>query len=305
MAQTRGLTPALFDNVDKSVSALLRKEVREQPVIYEQYFNIDDSDRKFERKQIMVPFGDVPEKGEGANYALDVIKQGGYKDFTAVEFGLGFAVTETALEDDQHDQLSKSAQWLAYACKAVQDKYAVRVLNNGFTSETTADGVAVFSASHLLGGGGTASNVPTSMVDLSRISLEQAVIDLQTNTKQESGQLVAPQKSFVLIVHPAEEFNARRITESDKKPGSADNDDNVLKSRRWNVVVNPYISSSDDWFLFPADKKQHGVLSYKRVPITQVPVMTDPNTGNRIYKIRFRQSWGAWFWQNLYGSQGA
>lgn len=305
MAQVRGTFAALYDNVDKVVTGVLRDTLNELPAIWKQYFDIKSSDRKFERIQTITPFGSIPEKPEGNIYSLDLLRAGYQKDFTHLEFGMGFEVTETALEDDQYDQLSRSAEWLAFSARYTEETYAANILNLGFTTETTPDTVALFSTAHLLKGGGTAANRPSPEADLSSTSLAAALSTMQTETKLESGQLVAPIQEFHLIVHPSNEFLAERIVNSAGLPGSADNDLNPVKARRKiNIVVNPLLSDSDAWFLVARNKRQHGLTSYTRVPITKVPMAVDPYTGNQIVKIRFRRSWGAWLWQGTYGTTG-
>ena len=104
MAQTRGTFTELYDNIDKAVYTLLFDAQRELPKIWTQVFNVKSSDRKFERVLSVTGMGDVPEKGEGAPYTSDVIRAGYSRDFTHVEYGMMFEVTQTALEDDQYDQ---------------------------------------------------------------------------------------------------------------------------------------------------------------------------------------------------------
>ena len=65
MAQTRGTFPALQDNVDKQITALLGKNVREIQPHYPQLFPKVTFDSKFKRFVTSAPFGDVPEKPEG------------------------------------------------------------------------------------------------------------------------------------------------------------------------------------------------------------------------------------------------
>jgi hypothetical protein len=305
-AQVRGTFPELYDNVDKAVRSILKDALQELKPIYTSYYNTRTSDRKFERIMTVTPFGDVPEKPEGEVYSLDVIRPGHTKDFTHVEFGLGFEVTETALEDDQYDQLNRAATWLAYSARYVQETRAAAPLNNGFSTEETGDGQPLFDTAHVLAGGGTARNELNPGADLSVASLIDAMVDSQLQTKLESGQLVAPITGWTLIVPPALEFLAYRIVNSAGLPGSADNDTNPLKAlRSIKIVVNPHLSDTDAWFLLASNKSMHGLTTYTRKPITQVPPATDPYTGNRIYKVRFRQSWGAWMWQGAFASEGA
>lgn len=311
MAQVRGTFTQLYDNIDKDITAILKRTLTELKPIWKQVFNELSSSRKFERTHVYTPFGDVPEKPEGEVYALDLLRPGHTKDFTHLEFGMGFEVTETAEEDDQYDVLVRNAEWLAFSARVVEEKYAARVFNNGFTTETTGDGVALFSDAHVLAGGGTARNELATAADLSVTSLTQAMIDVQEQTKIESGQLVTPINDWILYIPPYYEFTAERILKSQLLAGSADNDVNALRTRRnWTIVVNPYLGTAaggddDAWFLVPQSKRMHGITTYKRVPITRVPMMNDAYTGNKIYKIRFRRSWGARWWQGCFGSPGA
>ncbi|MCU0252896.1 MAG: hypothetical protein MUE61_22125 [Vicinamibacterales bacterium] len=305
MAQTRGTFAELYDNIDKAVYTLLFDAQKELPKIWTKVFNVKSSDKKFERVMGVQGMGDIPEKAEGAAYTSDVIKAGWTKDFTHVEYGMMFEVTQTALEDDQYDQLSQHARWLMFSGRVTEEKKAHAVFNNGFSSELAPDGAALFSSSHTLKSGASARNTLATAADLSVTSLQQALIDLQTETKVEGGQLVAPAQDLVLFIPPALEFTADRILNSTLLPGSADNDRNPIKARRnWTIVVSPYLTDEDAWFLLDANKKSHGITSYTRVPMSMEPAMTDARTRNRMYPIRWRRSFGASFWQGAFGSPG-
>lgn len=306
MAQTRGTFPQLHDNTDyRAVYVLLEGALKEQPAIWRQYYNVESSDRKTEITQTYTELGDVPEKTEGSAYATDLLRPAHRKEVTHKTYGLGFEMTEEAKEDDQHNVLKRNTKWLAYSARYVQEKNAAAPLNNGFSSETSADGVAAFSASHVLGGGGTARNILNPGQDLSWNSLSQAAIDIQNQTLTEGGRFVTPIMEWDLIVPPALEFTAARIVNSTLLPGIADNDKNVLKDRRkFNIIVNPHLTDTDAWFLLAADKSRHGLKAYSRRPIQMVPVMVDARTGNEIYKVRFRMSWFWEQWQNAFASEG-
>lgn len=306
MSQVRGTFGALYDNVDKSLKAIMSDELKELPKIYTKYYNVQTSDRKFERVITYVPFGDTQSKDEGQPYAFDMIRQGNTKDFTHTENGLGFEVTQTALEDDPENVLNRAGKWLSFSARYVEEGRAANPLNNGFTTETTPDGVSFFNTAHALAGGGTAKNRPSTDADLSATSLTQAMIDLQTDQKDEAGHLSNPVTSWNLIVPPALEFLANRLVKSTGMPGTADNDMNPIKAlRTWNVIVNPRLSDADAWFLIAGNKGQHALTFYRRTPITLEPMDKDIRTGNRIWKVRHRFSVGAWAWQGAYGSAGA
>jgi hypothetical protein len=306
MAQVRGSFGALYDNVDKSFFAIMKDHLKELPRVYPDYYNIKTSDRKFERVVTYVPFGDTQDKPEGEAYVMEQILQGHTKDFTHTENGLGFEVTQTAFEDDVENILNRAGEWLAFSARYVEEGRAANPLNNGFTTETSPDGVSLFSTSHALKGGGTARNTLATAADLSATSLTQALIDMQTETKDEAGHLAMPINSLKLVVPPALEFLADRLINSVNLPGSADNDRNPIKSRRsWEIIVNPRLSDADAWYLIAGSKGQHALTFYRRVPISTEPLAIDPRTKNRILTVRHRFSVGAWAWQGLFGSPGA
>src|SRR3990167_124031 len=305
MAQTRGPFDALYDNIDKTLAGIMKAQLKELPRIYPSLFNIMSSDRKFERVVSYVPFGDTLTKGEGDPYVMDTLRQAHTKDFTHTENGLGFEVTQTALEDDVENVLQRGGDWLSFSGRYLEEKRAANPFNNGFTTEQTPDGVSLFNATHVLAGGGTARNQLATASDLSATSLTQALIDIQNETKDEAGHVAAPAQSFILYIPPALEFLADRLVNSLLLPGSADNDRNPLKRRTWQIIVNPHLTDADAWFVIAANKGQHGLRFYRRTPITLEPMAIDPRTGNRIFKVRHRFSIGAWMWQGTFGTAGA
>ena len=308
MAQVRGSFEALYDNVDKDMAlqAIMRGQLKELPRVYTKYFNVRTSDRKFERVVTYVPFSETATKGEGETYTFDTLRQGYTKDFTHTTAGLGFEVTQEAFEDDAENVITQAGTWLAFAARYLEEGRAANPLNNGFGTETTPDGLSLFNTAHILKGGGTAKNRLSTDADLSASSLAQAMIDTQTDQKDEAGHLAAPITSWKLVIPPALEFTADRIVNSVLLPGSADNDRNPIKSlRTWDVIVNPRLTDTDAWFLIAGNKSQHGLTFYRRIPITVEPMDKDPKTKNRIITTRHRFSIGAWTWIGTFGTQGA
>lgn len=304
--QVRGTFDALYDNVDKSLYAIMKDRLKELARIYTDYFNVKTSDRKFERVVSYVPFGDTQSKPEGEPFVMDQLRQGYTKDFVHTENGLGFEVTQTALEDDVENILNRAGDWLAFSARYVEEGRAANPFNNGFTTETTPDGQSLFNTAHPLRGGGSAKNRPSTDADLSATSLTQALIDLQTDQKDEAGHLAMPVNDWILLVPPALEFLADRLINSAGLPGSADNDRNPIKSRRnITIVVNPRLTDSDAWFLIAKNKANHALTFYRRVPISLEPMDKDPRTKNRIFTVRHRFSVGSWAWQGTYGTAGA
>ena len=304
MAQVRGTFPGAYDNVDKMIFGGLGEALKEHPAIWRKTFNVKESSRKFERNTGIVGMGDAQESSEGGAYPTDLIREGYTKDFTHTTFKLAFEVTEEAEEDDLFDIIMQKTKWMAFSCRQVEEKRAANIYNNSFTTEQSPDGVSLFNTAHVLKGGGTARNRLATDADLSRTTLEQAVIDLMTETKFESGQVTDTIDALTLHVPPALEFLADRILFSTGLAQTADNDRNSLKRRQWTLVVNKYLTDTDAWFVQATQKSRHGICSYTRVPISMQPPDSESRTGNRLYKVRFRRSWGAYQWQNAFGTSG-
>lgn len=302
MAQTRSSFPANVDNVDKVVFAVFGTTLKELPAIWRKYFRIESSDRKFERRTSKAMFTSTPLKGEGEDYPTELIDQGYTKDFTHLEFGLAYEITETAEEDDQYNVFADHSAGLARAARVTEETYAAR-LHNLYTTETTPDGQAAYYASHPFVKGGTGSNIVNA--DLSRTSLQTALTLMHTDSKSDEGHYTNPPDGYILEVHPSLQFLADQLVNSAGLPGSADNDRNAIKALySITVVVNPYFTDTDSWRLI-AKNKMHGMLSYTRVPIGMKKPTMLPRSDNRIYKVRFRRSWGYDRWQGIVGSPGA
>lgn len=303
MAQYRSVIPGNIDNVDKTVFAIIDGILKRHKPIWTKYYNKDTSDRKFERNMSYAMFGQAPLKPEGADYQTQLIQQGWTKDFTHLEFGLAWECTQTAQEDDLEDILAQYARGLGLSCLITQEQYAADVLNDGFTTQTSPDGQPIFAAAHPLVRGGTARNTRSS--DLSWNAMQQMLIDLNTDQKSEEGFFTNPQTGLQLVVPPQNMLTAQRLVKSSGLPGSADNDINPINSDySIDIVVNPYLDDPDSWYILYKGK-QHGILSYERVPITMQPPERISRSQNRYYAIRFRQSWGARAWQGTWASPGA
>lgn len=306
MAQTRGTFSQLHDNTDRLIYVMLQNQLRELNPIWKKVYNVETSNRQTEISLGVVGFDNIPEKPEGAPYASAVLRPGHEKQVSHTEFGLAFDVTQTALEDDLYKQLTKHAMWFMFACRYVQETRAANVwLNNAFTTERSADGVSAFNTAHVLAGGGTAQNQPTTDVALSWSALRDLIILLSTQTRHDSGQLAMAMEDMYLFVPPQLEMLADRIVNSTNLPGSADNDRNAIKARRnIEVIVNPLFTSTTAWGLIAKNKAMHGLKSYERKPITIEETRIDPNTGNRRTPVRFRYSWFWETWQHAVATDG-
>jgi len=217
---------------------------------------------------------------------------------------MGFSITEEAMEDNLYDSLSaRYTKALARAMAYTKQTKAANILNTGFTTFQSGDGVALFSASHPTVAGGTNANTLAVAADLNETSLEQAVIDIAAFT-DERGLLIAarPRK---LIVPPALMFVATRLLQTELRTGTADNDTNALRSNGSipeGYRVNHYLTDTDAFFI--TTDVPNGLKHFVRTPMA-TSMDGDFDTGNVRYKARERYSFGVSDPLGIYGSPGA
>ena len=306
MAQNSGVFAALSDQVKKTIVDFVSEGLNELDPQHKKLFKGVDITSKFIRKQSIAPFGTMPAKSEGAEYSFDQIQPGYSKDITPVEYGFGFQWTETSQEDDEYDVLAQYSKWLGFSARVLQETQAATVFTNGFSTQLTADGVALFSTAHTLKRGGTAKNRPSTDADLSVSLIDTLRADMRTNTKLESGQLVRCQKDFYLVHHPDNEGLAIRICNSDKLQGTANNDINHLQhTMNLTPLSWEYQSDSDAVFLVAKKPGSHGLMHVSRVKPKLSAKQTAWQTGNLIVTIRMRDVFDSFDWRNVAGTQGA
>jgi hypothetical protein len=272
---------------------------------HKQIFETESSERSFEEETKLSGFSAAPVKNEGSAIAYDNAQEAWTARYNHETIALGFSITEEAIEDNLYDSLSaRYTKALARAMAYTKQTKAAAVLNNGFDSDYPGgDGVALFSASHPLVGGGTNSNIPSTAADLNETSLEAAVIQIAAWTDERNLLIAAKPKK--LVVPPSLMFVATRLLETELRVSTADNDINAIKSNGSipeGYTVNHFLTDPDAWFL--TTDVPNGLKHFVRTPMAQ-NMDGDFDTGNVRYKSRERYSFG---WSDplgMYGSEGA
>lgn len=242
---------------------------------------------------------------EGTNYSFDRPQQGASKTLTHDKYGLGFSISEEAVEDGRFDMISDAIRKMAESALESQEVSAMNIFNNGFTSELAADGVAVFSSSHTLPRGGTFRNRPSTYADLSQTSLDEALADFDTIFVGDTG-IIKRAMPKVLLVHPSNKRYAMELVGSDLKPDTSDNNMNSIKQDGLRVISSPHLTDSDSWYLLD-DPAKTGLRIVSRSGIETKA--SDPAVGfmtdSIFYKSRYRESIGVTHARSIYGNSGA
>lgn len=239
---------------------------------------------------------------EGEEYSYDRAKQGASKTLTIKKMGRGFSISREAIEDGKIDLVGEMTALLADSAMESMEVDAMNVINNGFGSENTADGVDIFSTAHTLPSGGTFRNTLSTAADLSETSLRQAIQDFRTQFIGDSGikKLYEPK---ILLVPEELRFTALELVKSELKVDTADNNINVLKSEGLVVMSSPHLTDVDGWFLL-ADKDKTGFRAVNRQGLqTKGEEVFD--TDSVKYKASYREKLGCIHPYGSFGCAGA
>jgi len=300
MAITRA---QLLKELLPGLNALFGLEYEKYENEHAEIYETENSERSFEEEVKLSGFGAAPVKPEGSAISFDSAQESYTARYNHETVAMGFSVTEEAMEDNLYDALSaRYTKALARAMAYTKQVKAAALLNNGFTTFNSGDGVTLFSTSHPTVAGGNNANRPTTDVDLNETSLEDAVIKIAAYV-DERGLLIAarPRK---LIVPPALMFVATRLLETDLRVGTADNDLNAIRSNGSipeGYRVNHYLTDTDAFYL--TTDVPNGMKHFVRTPMA-TSMDGDFDTGNVRYKARERYSFGVSDPLGMFASRG-
>ena len=286
------------------LNALFGLEYEKYEDEHTEIYEIENSERSFEEEVKLSGFGAAPVKPEGSAISYDSAQESFTSRYNHETVAMGFSITEEAMEDNLYDSLSaRYTKALARAMAYTKQTKAASLLNTGFDTFQSGDGVTLFNTAHPTVAGGTNKNRLTTNADLNETSLEQMVIDIAAFV-DERGLLIAarPRK---LIVPPALMFVATRILQSELRTGTADNDTNALRSNGSipeGFSVNHYLTDTDAFFL--TTDVPNGMKMFVRTPMS-TSMDGDFNTGNVRYKARERYSFGVSDPLGMFGTPGA
>ena len=286
------------------LNALYGLEYEKYENEHSEIYETETSDRSFEEEVKLSGFGAAPVKAEGAAISYDNAQEHYTARYNHETVAMGFSITEEAMEDNLYDSLSaRYTKALARAMAYTKQTKAAALLNTGFSSFNSGDGVTLFATTHPTVGGGTNANKLAVNADLNETSLEQAVIDIAAFT-DERGLLIAarPRK---LIVPPALMFVATRLLQTELRTGTADNDTNALRSNGSipeGYRVNHYLTDTDAFFI--TTDIPNGMKHFERTTMA-TSMDGDFDTGNVRYKARERYSFGVSDPLGIFGSPGA
>jgi hypothetical protein len=274
------------------------------PSQYDKVFTKHDSKMALERTAEMRYLGLAQLKTEGGQTAFD---SGAGERFVYnqehTEIALGYAITRKAIDDNLYKtQFHPSNLGLIESFQQTKEIYGANVLNTATTYNASigGDGKALCATDHPIDGG-TVANRPTTDVDLNEATLLNGMIAVRTNFKDQAGLKVFA-RARKLVVPPQLEPVAIRLTKTELRPGTADNDVNAIMMTAGGLpesyMVNDFLTSSRAWFLLT----NIDGLSYMERIKFETDMQVDFVTDNLLVKGYERYSFGYYNFRSIYGS---
>ncbi len=295
---------ALFaKQLEPGLNTLFGLEHARYPEQWKEIFDQNSSSKAFEEDNLLEGFGAASVKAEGSAVAYDTAAELWTARYNHETIALAFSITEEAEEDGQYGSIGQRyVKALARSMVHTKEIKGANILNNMFTSGTGGDGQYLGVTTHPTASGNQ-SNILATAADLSETSLEQVLIDI-SNMDDDRGIPIAAMGTK-LIVPTALAFVAERLTKSQLRPGTADNDINASRSGGYlpqGYTVNNRLNDTDAWFV--KTDVPDGMKMFQRRALSR-GMEGDFETGNIRYKTSERYSFGWTDWRGIFGTPGA
>lgn len=220
-----------------------------------------------------------------------------------VQFKKNLPISRTFMADQQLSAVSKAVKQQAMTWAASRDRNAFSVYSLGFTTQTTIDGVALFSNSHINQNGDTVDNLETGA--LADSTLNTSVNSLRTQLSQ-TGVIAGYEPKWLLtpsILHQT----GMAVAKSVLRAGTGNNDLNYFSEMYpgMKVVYSPFLDASSTTAYF-LGSTTHGVYRFERESFFTDLVDWQTNANDEyIYKMRAREAVDSIEYSGLVGSTGA
>jgi hypothetical protein len=276
-------------------------EYPQLPKQWSEVFDKSSSDMAVERDVEMKLLGLAQLRSEGAATQMDSMGERYQSVYRHIQVALGFVVTRNAIRDNLYKkQFAPSAKALRNSIAQTEEVYGASVLNNAATSGYEGgDGVVLLSTAHPIETG-TVANTPSVQAQLNETSLTDGLVAVRRF--RDAAGLRAMIGVDKLIVPPELQWTAERLTVTQLRVGTADNDINAVRSRGalpGGFVINDFISNTSAWFL---KTKLDDALRYFERDSLESDAYVDFSTDNLQVKATKRFSFGYSNFRGLYGS---
>jgi phage major head subunit gpT-like protein len=261
-----------------------------------QFFNVQTSTHSVEYSQGIGEVGLVPEYNSASAEGKATIEYDSFSalyesTFTHKEFALGISIERKLWDDDQQGLIRRRATSLGDTFGVTRSYHAASLFNNAFSaSYVGGDLVALCSDSHPVNkdSSSTYDNAGTTPLSYSAVIATIKAGNAMTNDRS----LPRPIMYDTIMVPSALQDIAFEVTKSVLKPGTADNNANFLNGKGLNIVIDPYLTDTNNWFMIDSAQAKQHLLWFNRVlPEITIDPASDYNLVAK-YRGYMRYSFG-------------
>lgn len=280
-------------------------DYKQIPTQWDKVFKKDKSNMAIERTVETRLLGLATLKNEGGATTFDNAAGQRYVyNQEHTEIGLGYAVTRKSIDDNLYKkQFNPSNLSLMNSFAQTKEILGAAILNSATTYNTqiVGDGVALCSTSHPVDGG-VVANKPSVEVDLAEDAIYNGLMQIRQFKNVAGLKILSRGKK--LIVPLQLEYVAIRLTKTELRPGTANNDVNALNLATNGLpdgyMVMDYLTSQYAWFM-TTDFAEGGLVYMERIPF-ETDMQTDFTTDNLLVKGYERYSFGYDNWRGIWGT---
>ncbi len=222
---------------------------------WKQVFKIHKSQMALERSVSVayLPLAQIKTEG-GATPFQNTAGERYVWNMEPIEVGLAYAITRKAIADNLYRTVFTPTNLGLQ--KSFADFWEIEgayIFNSAATYQTQfgGDGVSLLNTAHPVDGG-TYANTPSVALDLNEASLLASMTAIRRNFVNEAGLKIRA-RARRLIVPPELEAVAGRLTKAELRPGTAQNDPNMIPHLSGGLpdgyLVMDYLTSPYAWFL--------------------------------------------------------
>jgi len=299
----------VYDNLLPAIDTVYfqSKELDETDAPWQKLFSMKKSTKQFENLTGFSGFGLFGQVGEAEDVPLMGITQLHDKKFTHTKFAAAWQVSEEMEDDDQYELVATLARAFARSYRFTKEVNFANVLNNGFTTELAADGVAAFGSRTLFNGtvvnNSTAADYGVSAAQTMYNHFDTLIDDQGIRAKLRPAYIAAnPAMKWIIGEVNRSKYHPAAVTTSGSNNQNAIN---VLAEYDLDEVYWAELTDTDAWYVFakPSAVNGFGLRGYDRQKFT---VSTDFYTRNltMVSVGRGRWSRGVYDWRQGYGSTG-
>ncbi len=273
------------------------------PTQWDKVFAKGTSNMALERTASMRYLGLAQLKNEGAQTRFD--NNAGERfvyNQEHLEIALGYAITRKAIDDNLYKtQFKPSNLGLQQSFAQTKEIYGWNVLNTGnvYNANVGGDGQALFSTAHPIDGA-TVANTSSVPQSLNESSLLNVMTTIPVTFLDNAGLKIFARGRKLVVPRRLEPI-AIRLTQTELRPGTADNDVNAILSTAGGLadgyVASDFLTSNFAWFTLT---NIEGLLYLSRIAF-EMDMQVEFTTDNLLVKGYERWSFSYNDWRAAWG----